>query len=73
MDDIQYSFVASSTWPIDKVISFSEEDHRELDHLCEDALVLSLNVGSFSVRWVLVDTGSTVDLMHHPVLIQMGC
>ena len=38
----------------------------------EDALVLTLGVGGFDVRRVLVDPGSSTDLLKMPVFKQMG-
>ena len=38
----------------------------------EDALVLTLLVGGFDVRRVLVDLGSSVDLLQMSVYKQMG-
>ena len=69
---VQYSFTAASIRPIDGIISFLDQDNRELGHPHEDALVLALEIGSFMVRRVLVDTESVVDIMHRLVLVQIG-
>ena len=69
---VQYSFTTASTRPIDGVILLSDQGDRELDHPHEDALVLTLEIGSFLVRWVLINTGSAVDLVHSSVLIHMA-
>ena len=66
---VQYSFTAASTWPIDGVISLSDQDNRELDHPHEDTLVLALEIESFLLRRVLVYTESAVDIMHQSVLV----
>ena len=57
---------------IDGIVSFSNEDNQELDHPHEDALLLSLTDGNFLIRRVMIDAKSVVDLIHQPMLVQMG-
>ena len=40
------------------IVGFSEEDVRHLDHPHDDALVVSIRVGDYNTRQVLVDNGS---------------
>ena len=53
-------------------IGFSEEDARCLHHLQDDALVVSIRVGDYNVHWVLVDNGSSADILYYPAFQQMG-
>ena len=48
------------------VIEFSEEDARRLHHLHDDALVVSIQVGDYNMHWVLVDNGSSTDILYYP-------
>ena len=48
------------------VIRFSEEDARRLHHPHDDALVVSLQVGDYNMHWVLVNNGSSADILYYP-------
>ena len=48
------------------VIGFSEDDARRLHHPHDDALVVSLQIGDYNVYRVLVDNGSSVDILYYP-------
>ena len=54
------------------IIGFSEEDARRLHHPHDDALVVSVRVGDYNVHRVLVDNGSSADILYYPVFQQMG-
>ena len=58
-----YSFTMTSVCLIHGIISFSNQDSRELDHPHKDALVLALGIRGFIVRLVCFDIGSAVDIM----------
>ena len=53
------------------VIEFSEEDARRLHHRHDDALVVSIQVGDYNMHWVLVDNGSSTDILYYPAFQQM--
>ena len=53
------------------VIGFSEEDARRLHHPYDDALVVSLHVGDYNMRSVLVNNSSSVDILYYPAFQQM--
>ena len=54
------------------IIGFSEEDARRLHHLHDDALVVSIRVGDYNVHQMLVDNGSSTDILYYPAFQQMG-
>ena len=53
------------------VIGFSEEDARRLHHPHDDTLVVSLWVGDYNMHWVLVDNGSSADILYYSAFQQM--
>ena len=53
------------------VIGFSEEDARRLYHPYDDALVVSLRVGDYNMHRVLIDNGSSADILYYTVFQQM--
>ena len=48
------------------IIGFSEDDARRLHHPHDDALVVNLRVGDYNVRRMLVDNGSSADILYYP-------
>ena len=52
-------------------IEFSEDDARRLHHPHDDALVISLQIGDYNMHRVLVDNGSSVDILYYPAFQQM--
>nr|XP_023927177.1 uncharacterized protein LOC112038586 [Quercus suber] len=54
------------------IIGFSEEDARRLHHPHDDALVVSLRVGDYNLHRVLVDNGSSADILYYPAFQQMS-
>ena len=54
------------------IIRFSEEDARRLYHPHDDALVISVRVGDYNVHWMLIDNGSSTDILYYPAFQQMG-
>ena len=54
------------------IIGFLEEDVRRLHHPHDDALVVSVRVGDYNVHWILVDNGSSADILYYPAFQQMG-
>ena len=53
------------------VIRFLEEDARRLHHPHDDVLVVSLRVGDYNMHRVLVDNGSSADILYYPAFQQM--
>ena len=53
------------------IIGFSEDDTRCLYHPHDDALVVSLRVGDYNVHRMLVDNGSSANILYYPAFQQM--
>ena len=53
------------------VINFSEDDARRLHHPHGDALVVSLQIGDYNMHRVLVDNGSTANILYYLAFQQM--
>ena len=53
------------------IIGFSEEDAHRLHHSHDDALVVSIRVRDYNTYRVLVDNGSSTDILCYPVFQQM--
>ena len=54
------------------VIGFSKEDVRRLHHPHDDALVVSIRVGDYNVHRMLVDNGSSANILYYLAFQQMG-
>ena len=55
----------------DQVISFSEDDARNIHHPHDDALVVTLTIAGFITRRVFIDNGSFADIIYLPAYQQM--
>ena len=64
--------VPKIAWRESLIIGFSEEDARRLHHPYDDALVVSIRVGDYNVHWMLVDNGSSTEILYYPAFQQMG-
>ena len=53
------------------IIGFSEEDVWRLHHPHDDVLVVSIWVGDYNTYRVLVDNGSSADILYYPTFQQM--
>ena len=49
---------------IQPVLSFSDQDKIKTIQLHDDALVITLKIGGYDVKRVLVDQGSDVEIMY---------
>ena len=52
-------------------IEFSEDDARRLHHPHDDALLVSLQIGDYNMHRVLVDNGSSANILYYSVFQQM--
>ena len=48
------------------IIEFSEKDARRLHHPHDDALVVNIWIGDYNTHRVLVDNGSSADILFYP-------
>lgn len=46
-------------------ITFSKEDARWVHHLHNDGLVVAIRIGSINVHQVLVDNGSSINILYY--------
>ena len=53
------------------IIGFLEDDARCPHHPHDDAFVISIQIGDYNIHWVLVDNGSSVDILYYPAFQQM--
>ena len=65
------SVVPKRAWVDNLIIGFTEEDARRLHHPHDDALVVSIRVGDYNTHRVLVDNGSSTDILYYSAFQQM--
>ena len=53
------------------IIRFSKEDARRLHHPHDDALILNIRVGHYNMHRVLVDNGSSANILYYLAFQQM--
>ena len=49
------------------VIGFTKEDARHLYHPYDDVLMVSIRVEEYNTYWVLVDNGSSANILYYSV------
>ena len=52
-------------------ITFTDEDARQLHHPHDDAIVITLTIANYTTRRVLIDNGSSADILYYPAFQQM--
>ena len=52
-------------------ISFTDEVTRRLHHPHEEVIVITLTISNYTTRGVLVDNGSSADILYYPAFQQM--
>ena len=55
----------------DQAISFTDEDVGRVYHPHDDAIVITLLIAEYITRRVLIDNGSSADILYYPTLQQM--
>lgn len=60
---VQRTFVKGSVRPINGIITFPPINVNQVLQQHEDALILTLGVGKFDVRGILVDLDNSIDLL----------
>ena len=61
-----------STRPQTDVISFSGEDLLEIQNPKDDAVVVSMTIAKHPVKKILVDSGSSTDVLFYDAFVRMG-
>ena len=54
------------------IIGFLEEDARRFHHPHDDGLVVSIQIEDYNMHRVLVDNGSSTNILYYPAFQQMG-
>ena len=52
-------------------ISFTDEDAERIHHPHDDAIVITLLIADYTTRRVLVDNGSSADILYYPAFQQI--
>ena len=47
-------------------ITFTNADVERVHHLYDDAIIITLLIANYTTRRVLVDNGSTEDILYYP-------
>ena len=64
--------VSKIAWRESPIIGFLEEDARRLHHPHDDALVVSIQIEDYNMHRVLVDNGSSADILYYSAFQQIG-
>ena len=54
------------------IIGFSGKDVRRLHHPHDDLLIVSIRIEYYNMHRVMVDNGSSADILYYPTFQQMG-
>ena len=52
-------------------ISFTNKEAERIHHLHDDTVVITLLIADYMTRRVLVDNGSSIDILYYPAFQQM--
>ena len=52
-------------------IVFTDENARRLHHPHDDAIVITLAIANYTTRRVLIDNGSSADILYYPAFQQI--
>ena len=55
----------------EQAITFTDEDTKRIQHPHDDAIVITLLIADYTTRRVLVDNGSSADILYYPAFQQM--
>ena len=56
----------------EQAITFTDEDSERIHHPHDDAIVITLLIAGYTTRRVLVDNGSSADILYFPAFQQMN-
>ena len=72
VQNVQLSGRSPRTNSLDEpAISFTDEDAERIHHPHDDAIVITLLITDYTTRRVLIDNGSSADILYYPVFQQM--
>ena len=67
VQNVQLSGRSPRTRSMDEpAISFTDEDAKRIHHLHDNAIVITLLIADYTIRRVLVDNGSSADILYYP-------
>ena len=72
VNSIQPGLTGGNAHPIDGIIIFPPVDPTRILQPHRDAFILSLGIGDFDVKRILVDSGNSTDLLQASIIKQMG-
>ena len=73
VQNVQLSGRSPKTRTLDEqATTFTNEDASRIHHPHDDAIVITLLITDYSTRRVLVDNGSSADILYYPVFQQMN-
>ena len=49
-----------------QAITFTSKDVGRIHHPYDDAIVITLLIADYTTRWVLINNGSSVDILYYP-------
>ena len=55
----------------EQAITFTDEDAERIHHPHDDAIVITLLIADYTTRRVLVDNGSSADILYYPAFQKM--
>ena len=55
----------------EQAITFTDEDAKRVHHPHDDAIIITLLIANYTTRRVLVDNGSSADILYFPAFQQM--
>ena len=58
--------------PDEQDITFTDEDALRIHHPHNDAIIITLLIADYSIKRVLVDNGSSTDILYYPAFQQMN-
>ena len=72
MQNVQLSGRSPRTSGVDEpAITFTDEDAGRIHHPHDDAIIIILLIADYTTKRVLVDNGSSVDILYYPAFQQM--
>ena len=55
----------------EQAITFTDKDAKRVHHPHDDAIIITLLIANYTTRRVLVDNGSSADILYYPAFQQM--